>query len=315
VAKLRDQIRDLFVTFADSINGRQVPLASFYKIIDYFVRILFHKEINLRRSANSKMLIKKYKKDNYYDFEGIKLPILESGYEKDLFELIFWETLFPFLFFDNHFYPDLHLNYMRPFYGIEMPDFNVVVEEGDIVLDVGSWIGDFAAYAVKCGATVYAFEPTFETYKLLLETATLNPGINPINLGLGDKNEELPLFIVDELNTGSNTVQQMRVETLRNKEKRKEYKSFETIKITTIDDFVRENNITRVDFIKADIEGFERNMLNGARFVLSHFGPPLAICTYHLADDPEVLERIILEANPNYRVVHMRTVLFASVTK
>ncbi|MDR0764457.1 MAG: FkbM family methyltransferase [Synergistaceae bacterium] len=93
----------------------------------------------------------------------------------------------------------------------------------------------------------------------------------------------------------------------------KEGRFSETVEVTTIDDFVRENNITRVDFIKADIEGFERNMLKGAEFVLSHFGPKLAICTYHLPDDPEVLERIILEANPNYRVVHMRDILFASV--
>jgi FkbM family methyltransferase len=104
---------------------------------------------------------------------------------------------------------------MRSFYGIETHDFKVVVEDNDVVLDAGSWIGDFAAYAVKCGAIVYAFEPTFETYKLLLETATLNPGINPINSGLGAKKERLPLFITDEHNTGSNTMQQMMLEILQ----------------------------------------------------------------------------------------------------
>jgi FkbM family methyltransferase len=309
VTKLRNQIRILFATFADSINGRQVPLAPLYIIIDHFVWILFHKRINLRNSANNKMLIKRYKRDNYYDFEGIKLPILESGYEKDLFELIFWETLFPYLFFDNHFHPSLHYNYKKHFYGIEMPDFKLIIERGDIVLDAGSWVGDFAAYAVKCGATVYAFEPTLEIYKLLLKTAALNTGINPINFGLGDKKESL--LLLAENNTVGSTVQQMRL----NESDEGRYKPSETVEITTIDDFVRENNITRVDFIKADIEGFERNMLNGARFVLSHFGPKLAICTYHLPDDPEVLERIILEANPNYRVVHMRYILFASVAK
>ncbi|OAV67388.1 methyltransferase, FkbM family [Bacteroidales bacterium Barb6XT] len=89
----------------------------------------------------------------------------------------------------------------------------------------------------------------------------------------------------------------------------------EKIAITTLDKFVKENNIEKVDFIKADIEGAERDMLRGATNVLKTFAPKLAICTYHLLDDPEVLEKIILEANPDYKVVHLRHKLFAAVVK
>jgi len=89
----------------------------------------------------------------------------------------------------------------------------------------------------------------------------------------------------------------------------------ETISITTIDKFVEDNKLSRVDFIKADIEGAERYMLQGATNVLKTFAPKLAICTYHLPDDPEVLERIIKEANPEYTVVHLRKKLFAAVIK
>jgi hypothetical protein len=71
--------------------------------------------------------------------------------------------------------------------------------------------------------------------------------------------------------------------------------------------------LERVDFIKADIEGAEREMLKGAAHVLKTFAPKLAICTYHLPDDPEVLEQIIKEANPNYKIVHLRHKLFATV--
>jgi hypothetical protein len=87
----------------------------------------------------------------------------------------------------------------------------------------------------------------------------------------------------------------------------------EKISITTLDKFVEENKLGRVDFIKADIEGAERDMLRGATNVLRTFAPKLAICTYHLADDPEVLESIIKEANPDYTVVHLRHKLFACV--
>ena len=82
---------------------------------------------------------------------------------------------------------------------------------------------------------------------------------------------------------------------------------------TTLDDFVRENNLPRVDFIKSDIEGFERHLLEGAQETLSRFAPKLAICTYHLPDDPEVLSGLIKKANPKYNIVQKRKKLFASV--
>jgi hypothetical protein len=54
-------------------------------------------------------------------------------------------------------------------------------------------------------------------------------------------------------------------------------------------------------------------MLKGARRVLKEFAPKLALCTYHLPDDPNVMESLILEANPIYKVKHISKKLFASV--
>jgi hypothetical protein len=87
----------------------------------------------------------------------------------------------------------------------------------------------------------------------------------------------------------------------------------EKIKIITLDEFIHEQNLKKVDFIKADIEGAERDMLKGARGVLKEFAPKLALCTYHLPDDPEVLEALIKDANPAYTVAHISKKLFAAV--
>jgi FkbM family methyltransferase len=192
-------------------------------------------------------------------------------------------------------------------YGYTDGGFDVSVKAGDAVIDAGAFIGDFSAYAAVKGAVCYAFEPTEETFQTLKRTAELNGGkVIPVQKGLGSIEGEVELFI-DTGNAGGNTVNAKRSgDSLRKK-------NISTVKITTIDTFVREQGLTKIDFIKADIEGAERDMLAGARNTLRDFAPKLAICTYHLPDDPQVLERLILDANPNYKVRHGPKKLYASL--
>lgn len=56
-------------------------------------------------------------------------------------------------------------------------------------------------------------------------------------------------------------------------------------------------------------------MLIGATETLKKYAPKLSICTYHLADDKEILEKIILNANPNYIIKHQYKKLYAYVDK
>jgi FkbM family methyltransferase len=142
-------------------------------------------------------------------------------------------------------------------YGLRNTLVDVTVEPEDIVIDAGSWIGDFAAYASVKGATVYAFEPTSQTYEMLLKTAGLNANIYPVKKGLGDA-ERAASIILRQENSGGNTVMSGEPSAGANDIPAD---SIESISITTIDHFVEENNLPRVDFIKADIEGFERHMI------------------------------------------------------
>jgi FkbM family methyltransferase len=190
-------------------------------------------------------------------------------------------------------------------YGYIDGDFDVTVKEKDVVIDAGAWIGDFAAYAAYAaskGATVYAFEPVEDSYNVLCKTQKLNKGeIHPVQKGLGDFCGDMNILINGDRSTTNSKIN-----------KKKSTKE-EKISITTLDFFVKEHKLTKVDFIKADIEGAERDMLKGAVDTLVRFAPKLAICTYHLSDDPKVLEQIILEANPNYKIVHLRHKLLAAV--
>jgi FkbM family methyltransferase len=243
--------------------------------------------------------------ESYFDFNNAKLPDITDSWEmmralKMISEDVF---LIPCFFNDDHSKSvvDLVDPHMEEGpYGYTDGIFDVTVKKGDVVIDVGAWIGDFSAYAASKGATVYAFEPVEQTYKLLCKTTDLNSGqIYAIKKGLGSSHCEIEMSINGSM---GNTV---------SVEIKKDLK--ETISIVTLDKFVEDNSIKRVDFIKSDIEGAERDMLRGAANVLKIFAPKLAICTYHYPDDPEVLEKIIKDANPAYTVVHLRHKLFAAV--
>jgi FkbM family methyltransferase len=138
-----------------------------------------------------------------------------------------------------------------------------------VVTDAGAWIGDFSVYAAYKEAICYAFEPTKETFDVLCEASKMyREGlIIPVQKGLGDEGCDWEILLNEENSGAHSYVFQGNGSHV------------ETIHITTIDNFVEENHLQRVDFIKADIEGAERDMLRGATKVLKIFAPKLAICT------------------------------------
>ena len=180
-------------------------------------------------------------------------------------------------------------------------DVPMIINKGDVVLDVGAWYGDFSLLAAKVfNAEVYAFEPSDRNFEMLLKTIALN--------NLGDKIHTVKAGL-------GNCAAQLRFENnLANSDGSKiSNQGDELITVTTIDDFVTENELSRVDFIKADVEGYEREMLKGGVKTMQRFAPKLSICTYHLPDDPLILRDIISKANPAYKFEQRRNILFAWV--
>lgn len=298
IGGLRYKHWTLHETFAYFLKG----LARELKITpDFFLE--YHKNIVCRNFK------KKWQKRNangewYLDFNGAKLPDISAN-KNDLYSFAsLYEDVFLIPCFYNDSYDKKLAERLDQYmldgpYGYRNDKFDVTIKNGDVVIDAGAWFGDFSAYAVSKGAIAYAFEPLKENYKILTETARINNGqIHPVQKGLGSSVCDMNISI----NGASSSI--ILKEDGAGEEK---------ISITTLDKFVEESKLERIDFIKADIEGAEREMLKGAFNTLKTFTPKLAICTYHLPDDPEVLEKIILEANPAYKVVHLQHKLFAAV--
>jgi len=181
----------------------------------------------------------------------------------------------------------------------------VSLENGDIVVDAGANIGLFSLFArKKVGdvGKVISFEPIEEARKILDHNIKTN-GFNNIEIApyaLGDSVRKVE-FYKDEMLGGSSTV-------LTNNKNIKE-----EVQQLTLDKFVVENNIARVNFIKADIEGMERFLLAGAEETIKKYKPKLAICIYHLPDDPEVIENMVKKFVPEYHIAKSRTKLYAWV--
>lgn len=166
----------------------------------------------------------------------------------------------------------------------------VAIHDSDVVIDVGAHLGTFTRIALQHGARqVVAIEPdpvnaacfnrTFageiadQRVRLVEAAAWHSPGTLEFEAGGASQTGHV---------AGSHTATSV------------------AVRAVTLDGLVDELGLDRVDFIKMDIEGAERYALAGARKLLTAHRPRLAICIYHAPDDPDVVPRVIREANGKY---------------
>lgn len=121
------------------------------------------------------------------------------------------------------------------------------IKKNEIVVDIGSHIGDFSIFSNLLGASkVYAYEPDPDTFKLLKNNIFNNhiKNIKAINLAVTNKIDKQNFY--KSLEDGGNSI----------------YDILHTnnsilIKTTTIDEIMRNKKLKRIDFLKIDCEGSE----------------------------------------------------------
>ena len=69
-----------------------------------------------------------------------------------------------------------------------------------------------------------------------------------------------------------------------------------------IDDFVFNNGLPRLDFIKMDIEGAEIEALKGAMRTIEKYRPKMAIAVYHKLPDFYEIPRLLCGIHKDYRI-------------
>jgi FkbM family methyltransferase len=169
---------------------------------------------------------------------------------------------------------------------------NQAVRPADVVIDCGAHVGVFTRRALANGASkVVAVEPdpvNLECLRRNLREEIAGGKVVLVPKGVWSSVTTLT-FSESTHNSGMNSF--VKQEDGTNMQ----------LPVTTIDSIVVELRLERVDYIKMDIEGSEREALKGARKTLARFRPELMLDTYHRPDDPRVLPALIQEANPAYR--------------
>jgi FkbM family methyltransferase len=160
---------------------------------------------------------------------------------------------------------------------------DVRIRKGDIVLDLGAHVGTFTRFALNHGAAkVIAIEPEPSHVACLKRSFV----------------EELKrgsVHIIDAAAWRHEGCAPFRCEGVAS---RITESSSVSVSLTTVDKVVAELALDSVDFIKADIEGAERHALAGAANTIRRFGPRMAVCIYHFADDPRIIPRVVESIRP-----------------
>jgi FkbM family methyltransferase len=147
--------------------------------------------------------------------------------------------------------------------------------EQPVVLDIGASNGVFSMIAaINPGMRVYAFEPTPSTYEILKRNIflnNLNDRVKTFQFALADKKGTA---VLKYPKSGENDG----LACIGNPLRFKEWVEFE-VPVSTVDDFVREQGIEKVDLIKVDTEGCELLVLKGAEELIKKCHPNI-LCEY-----------------------------------
>ncbi len=157
-------------------------------------------------------------------------------------------------------------------------------EAGGTVLDCGAHSGNTALYfsgRVGPAGHVYAFEPAPAIHKRLERNLAGRDNVTPVAAAVALRSGSVHL---EECGPASHLAPSGR-----------------KVAAVSLDEFVRERGVGRVDFIKMDIEGAEADALRGAAGIVRARAPAVALAAYHqpldLVDLPTVIEAI----RPGYR--------------
>lgn len=160
-------------------------------------------------------------------------------------------------------------------YGHRSTNWELVrhVREGDVVFDLGANQGETSLYFAQATGSrgkVYSFEPNPAMFAMLTRNIQLNPSLpchaEPLAVGSAEGMAEMRQL--DGRNPGTVSIDSKDIPFGGR---------LAPIRVTTLDRYVREKGIERIDMMKIDVEGFELEVCKGAEASLRRWHPRLLL--------------------------------------
>lgn len=169
-------------------------------------------------------------------------------------------------------------NYLEHIKGEFEPEmvvlFKSLIRSNDVVLDVGANIGCTSILFGNLAEKVYCFEPSPTTFGYLeknVKNARLDR-VTPVNVGLGKESGMFELTFSQSDRSGG---------FVSNVTSASQGHQVEQIKIIKGDDFMKESKVPKIDFIKIDVEGFEKSVIEGLSATIARDQPIVVLELNH----------------------------------
>jgi len=179
----------------------------------------------------------------------------------------------------------------------DVAGFRTFIKPNGVVFDVGANIGQYSLLASKLmGQTgkIYAFEPSLDIQSKLKRNIALNNfrNIEVVPCAVAASSGVMKFYSANEVaNQGVGSL--MPVQEYRSNIRSNEGVD---VDVVSLDDFCETRNIGRVDVLKIDVEGFDLEVLKGAKKLMKN-NPDLVIMS---EVEPMNLEQLGVTAKDFY---------------
>lgn len=174
-----------------------------------------------------------------------------------------------------------------------------------VSFDIGANTGDYSDRLVALtDSKVHAFEPVAATFRRLCASANVQAElIIPHQCALGESDGEASILVNPDYDKTASIVEGA-VELVPTERDDAKYR--ETVIVRSADSFCAEYGIDRLDFVKIDCEGYEREVLLGMQASLAELKPKFVQFEFNNA---HLLRRHLLSSLidllPGYRVFRL----------
>jgi FkbM family methyltransferase len=177
--------------------------------------------------------------------------------------------------------------FSRDFHRKEFKALARLIRPGDIVFDVGANIGLVCVYMHRLcnpNGSIYAFEPVEDTFWMLMETLALNrcDSVRPLQLAISDRRGKITMNIFDRQHSEFNSLGRPTMPGLDGKKVRPN--TIQEVPTDTLDHFCESQGIGHIDFLKVDVEGFEKQVFEGAHQLLRN--RRIKSISFEISQDP-----------------------------